>query len=97
MALWSFRNGADIALVLSVPLAILLVCLVVRLVLVIKNKDEQPATLNFDEQSRQNRIEELKKQAIEEFLKNIPQNRSSCEESAQKNDEGATSKNSEEV
>lgn len=68
-----FRSGSGFALIFIVPLAITLVVLIIRLVVTIRGErkpDEQEAAPAHDPEATAKRIEELKKQAIEEFLAN---------------------------
>ena len=63
------RNGFGFLLLFIVPLAIMLVVLVVRLVLVIRNDKEKSASNGGEENANSERINELKRQAIEEYKK----------------------------
>ena len=65
-----FKNGAGFALLFAVPLGIMLICLVVKLIMTIKNPAVEEKQ---QQQTEEERIEELKKQAIEEYLKNKSQ------------------------
>ncbi len=60
-----FRNGAGFALIIALPLGVMLVCLIIKLIATIKS----PATED-KKQTEAERIEELKKQAVEEYIKN---------------------------
>ena len=67
-----FQSGSGFALVFIVPLAITLVVLIIRLVFTLRSerKAEEPEPAPApDPDAQAKRIEELKKQAIEEYLK----------------------------
>ncbi|MDE7373676.1 MAG: S26 family signal peptidase [Clostridia bacterium] len=62
-----FKHGAGFALLFALPLGIMLICLIVKLIMTIKN----PALAEEKKkQTDEERIEEIKKQAVEEYLQN---------------------------
>lgn len=60
----AFRSGAGFALLLVLPLAFMLVCLVLRLIVTIKSPSTE------ERMSEEERVALLKKQAVEEYIKN---------------------------
>lgn len=60
-----FKSGAGFALIIALPLGVMLVCLVVKLIMTIK----APAEEN-KEQTDAERIEEIKKKAVEDYIRN---------------------------
>lgn len=67
-----FRNGYGFVLIFVLPLAVMLVCLVIRLISLIK----KPANVAEDaDDERDKRVEEIKKQAVEEYLRSKEENK----------------------
>ena len=65
----AFRSGAGFALLLVLPLLFLLVCLVIRLVTVIKSPAEKNEA-EGKELTAEEKIAIIKKRAVEEYIKN---------------------------
>ncbi|MCM1306749.1 MAG: hypothetical protein NC037_00870 [Bacteroides sp.] len=60
-----FKNGAGFALLFAIPLGIMLICLVIRLITTIKTPAPEK-----DAPTEEERIEEIKRKAVEEYLQN---------------------------
>ncbi len=67
----AIKNGFGFVLLLILPLAVMLVLLVIRLVSLIKQKDEEDMKKGLAEQkqAQEERVETLRREAIEEYLK----------------------------
>ena len=76
-----FKNGAGFALIFALPLGIMLFCLIFKLISTIRTpatQKEQPEA----EHTEQERIEEIKKKAVEEYVKNNSNKKSASEDTS---------------
>lgn len=66
----AFRSGAGFALLLVLPLSFLLVCLIIRLVTVIKSPAEKTEETDNNRLTTEEKIAIIKKRAVEEYIRN---------------------------
>ncbi len=66
----AFRSGAGFALLLVLPLTFLLVCLIIRLVAVIKSPAEKTEAADENCLTTEEKIAIIKKRAVEEYIRN---------------------------